>query len=162
MDDTVKRGGTLFVSNVNYDTTSADLEAAFSNLAPVRSAFVVSAKGVGYVTLAISEDASRVLEAVKSDGLVVNGRALRADWADARKKRPHTEEDSSAPREAPPPDKKPRLVVHDRDPDATRSIVLLNLPSSVDQKQLWKKARKYAAESVVHPFLADQTMGMCP
>ena len=54
---------TLFVSNLPYTATSVDLQTLFSDIAPVRTAFVVTehgtgmSKAVGYVSFAIKEDA---------------------------------------------------------------------------------------------------------
>ena len=57
----------------------------FSDIAPVRSAFVVLeggvSKGVGYVSFAIKEDAATVLQTVQKDGLALNGRKLRVEMA---------------------------------------------------------------------------------
>ena len=78
---------TLFVSNLPYTVTSTDLQTLFSDLAPVRSAFVVlepgtrTSKGVGYVSFAIKEDAATALDQVAKDGLVLDGRSLRVGWA---------------------------------------------------------------------------------
>ncbi|EED77259.1 predicted protein, partial [Postia placenta Mad-698-R] len=61
---------TLFVSNLPYTATSIDLNTLFSDIAPVRSAFVVLdqasgvSKGVGYVSFAIREDAQLAYEQI--------------------------------------------------------------------------------------------------
>lgn len=81
---------TLFVSNLPYTATSTDLKTLFSDFAPVRSAFVVLepgsgvSKGVGYVSFAIREDAQLALDKIAEEGLSVDRRQLRAQWADSR------------------------------------------------------------------------------
>ncbi|KIJ57897.1 hypothetical protein HYDPIDRAFT_63815, partial [Hydnomerulius pinastri MD-312] len=61
---------TLFVSNLPYGATSTDLQTTFSDLAPVRSAFVVLehgtgvSKGVGYVSFSIKEDAQTAFDTI--------------------------------------------------------------------------------------------------
>jgi RNA recognition motif-containing protein len=83
-------GSTLFVSNLPYTATSVDLQTLFSDLAPVRSAFVVTehgtgvSKGVGYVSFAIREDAQHAQNTVLQDGLSLQGRNLRVQWADTK------------------------------------------------------------------------------
>ena len=78
---------TLFVSNLPYTATSTDLKTLFSDIAPVRSAFVVLehgtgvSKGVGYVSFAITEDAKAAFHHISVDGMVLDGRNLRAEWA---------------------------------------------------------------------------------
>jgi nucleolar protein 4 len=85
---------TLFVSNLPYTATSTDLQTLFSDLAPVRSAFVVTApgsgvsKGVGYVSFAIREDAEGAYEKVEREGLELDGRKLRVQWANKKASRP--------------------------------------------------------------------------
>lgn len=75
------------MSNLPYDATSTDLKTAFSDLAPVRSAFVVLehstgvSKGVGYVSFAIREDAQTAYDTISTDGMALNGRKLRVEWA---------------------------------------------------------------------------------
>jgi len=75
------------VSNLPYDATSTDLKTAFSDLAPVRSAFVVLeqgtgvSKGVGYVSFAIREDAQTAYDTITADGMSLNDRKLRVEWA---------------------------------------------------------------------------------
>lgn len=83
-------GSTLFVSNLPYDVTSTDLQTTFSDLAPVRYAFVVSkkesgeSKGFGYVSFSIKEDAQTAFDTVSTEGIEINGRKLRVKWADKK------------------------------------------------------------------------------
>jgi RNA recognition motif-containing protein len=78
---------TLFVSNLPFTATSTDLRTLFSDIGPVRSAFVVLdrdsgvSKGVGYVSFAIKEDAKAAIEQFDSQGIVLDGRALRVQLA---------------------------------------------------------------------------------
>jgi nucleolar protein 4 len=78
---------TLFVSNLPYTATSTDLKTLFSDIAPVRSAFVVlehgtgASKGVGYVSFAIPEDAKAAFDSTSTDGITLDGRKLRIEWA---------------------------------------------------------------------------------
>jgi hypothetical protein len=78
---------TLFVSNLPYTATSTDLNTLFSDIAPVRSAFVVlehgtgASKGVGYVSFAIPEDAKAAFDSISADGIALDGRKLRLEWA---------------------------------------------------------------------------------
>jgi nucleolar protein 4 len=78
---------TLFVSNLPYTATSTDLNTLFSDIAPVRSAFVVlehgtgASKGVGYVSFAIAEDAKAAFDSISADGIALDGRKLRIEWA---------------------------------------------------------------------------------
>jgi nucleolar protein 4 len=81
---------TLFVSNLSYTATSTDLKTLFSDIAPVRSAFVVlehgtgASKGVGYVSFAIPEDAKAAFDSISADGITLVGRKLRIEWATNR------------------------------------------------------------------------------
>lgn len=78
---------TLFVSNLPYTATSTDLNTLFSDIAPVRSAFVVlehgtgASKGVGYVSFAIPEDAKAAFDSISVEGIALDGRKLRIEWA---------------------------------------------------------------------------------
>ena len=76
------------MSNLPYSATTTDLQTLFSDIGPVRSAFVVldhesqSSKGVGYVSFAIREDAQAAHDTVNGgEGIVLDGRKLRVDWA---------------------------------------------------------------------------------
>jgi len=80
----------LFISNLPYNATSVDLQTLFSDIAPVRSAFVVldketrKSKGVGYVSFAIREDAAMAVEQIQKNGIVLNKRSLRVQVADSK------------------------------------------------------------------------------
>ncbi|RDB25990.1 putative RNA-binding protein C4F6.14 [Hypsizygus marmoreus] len=152
----VAHGSTLFVSNLPYTATSVDLQTLFSDIAPVRSAFVVLepgtgvSKGVGYVSFAIKEDAQSAFDTITSDGLSLVGRKLRVQWAENKpKEKGEVVKKESKPRPPPRP-QQPRLP---HDPLAIRTIVVSGLPPSIDAKTLWKKIRKYdGAEKVDWPI----------
>jgi len=159
------RSSTLFVSNLPYTVTSTDLKTFFSDIAPVRNAFVVLehstnvSKGVGYVSFAVKEDVQLALDKISSEGLTIDGRSVRAQLPDTR----HKDKDGasafgkSVRQEAKPTKtgktKNPRGVVSaQKDPLAIRTVVLSGLPSSIDAKVLWKKVRKQeGAEKVDWP-----------
>ena len=75
------------MSNLPYTATSTDLNTLFSDIAPVRSAFVVlehgtgTSKGVGYVSFAIPEDAKAAFDSISADGIALDSRSLRIEWA---------------------------------------------------------------------------------
>lgn len=83
---------TIFVSNLPYSATSTDLKTLFSDIGPVRSAFVVldqdtsTSKGVGYVSFAIRDDAQLAVNKVSEggEGIALDGRSLRVQWAGAK------------------------------------------------------------------------------
>ena len=81
---------TLFVSNLPYTATSTDLKTLFSDIAPVRTAFVVLehgtgvSKGVGYVSFAIREDAAMAIDKISKEGITLDGRHLRVQWAGSK------------------------------------------------------------------------------
>jgi nucleolar protein 4 len=79
---------TFFVSNLPYTATSVDLQTLFSDIAPIRTAFVVTEhgtgvpKGVGYVSFAIKEDAQSAYDKITKEGMTLVGRTLRIQWAE--------------------------------------------------------------------------------
>lgn len=172
------RSSTLFVSNLPYTATSTDLKTLFSDIAPVRNAFVVLehgtgvSKGVGYVSFAIKEDVQLALDKISSEGLTIDGRSVRAQLAETR----HKDKDSASVsggvgQEAKPVSpRKPKnpkgIVTAPKDPLAIRTVVLSGLPSSIGTKVLWKKVRKQeGAEKVDWPAKlqtgeVDTTQGM--
>ncbi|KAG6919826.1 hypothetical protein DXG01_000331 [Tephrocybe rancida] len=147
--DSTAHGSTLFVSNLPYTATSVDLQTLFSDIAPVRSAFVVLepgsgvSKGVGYVSFAIKEDGQMAYDTITKDGLSLVGRNLRVQWADHKPKDPA--EKSETVRKGPKPKapSRPQQPRTPNDPLAIRTIVISGLPASVDSRVLWKKVRKY-------------------
>ncbi|KAH8103307.1 RNA-binding domain-containing protein [Cristinia sonorae] len=162
------KGSTIFVSNLPYSATSTDLNTLFSDLGPVRSAFVVldhstgSSKGVGYVSFAIKEDAQAAFDKVNEhgEGILLDGRKLRAAWPDSSKQHhnkdaPKNESVKNQPKppRQPPASKQP---AGPKDPLAIRTIVVSGLPTSLDSKTLWKKMRKYkGAEKADWPIQKD-------
>ncbi|KAG5339777.1 hypothetical protein C0989_003577 [Termitomyces sp. Mn162] len=158
----VIHGSTLFVSNLPYTATSVDLQTLFSDIAPVRSAFIVTepgsgvSKGVGYVSFAIKEDAQMAYDSINNDGLSLVGRNLRIEWADKKHKDPgnKTMKKESKPQA---PSKPQQQRLH-QDPLAIRTIVISGLPPSVDSKVLWKKVRKYNGAEKVDSMSEDNTL----
>ncbi|KAH8110883.1 RNA-binding domain-containing protein [Phellopilus nigrolimitatus] len=134
-------GSTIFVSNLPYTATSTDLETLFSDLGPVRSAFVVLeenvSKGVGYVSFAIKDDAVTAMKTIEKDGITLNGRKLRVQWAERK-----TDEKKVKVERKPPAVPRSSFPKSEKDPNAIRTIIISGLPSSVDQNTLWKKVRK--------------------
>ncbi|EIW75494.1 hypothetical protein CONPUDRAFT_147133 [Coniophora puteana RWD-64-598 SS2] len=159
-----EHGSTLFVSNLPYTATSTDLQTLFSDLAPVRSAFVVTeqgtgvSKGVGYVAFSAREGAQVALDSVNEEGIVLDGRKLRVTWADKKPKEKPKASVSAAPQPSsskPRPQKTP-YAQKPKDSDAIRTIVISGLPAGLDSKTLWKKLRKYpGAENPRFPLTRD-------
>ena len=87
---TLSSSSTLFISNLPYTATSVDLQTLFSDIAPVRSAFVVTehktgvSKGVGYVSFALKEDTETAFESISQSGIELVGRKLRVQWAESK------------------------------------------------------------------------------
>ena len=69
-----------------------DLQTLFSDISPIRSAFVVldketrKSKGVGYVSFAIKEDAALAVAQIEQSGILLDKRNLRVQFADAKVK----------------------------------------------------------------------------
>ena len=158
------KSATLFVSNLSYTATSTDLKTLFSDIAPVRNAFVVLehgtgvSKGVGYVSFAIKEDVQLALDKISLEGLTIDGRGVRAQLAETRPKDKDSVSASVNVDQGAKPartgkSKNPKgAVTAPKDPLAIRTVVLSGLPPSIDAKVLWKKVRKQGgAEKVDWP-----------
>ncbi|RPD65456.1 RNA-binding domain-containing protein [Lentinus tigrinus ALCF2SS1-7] len=154
-------GSTLFVSNLPYTATSTDLKTLFSDIAPVRTAFVVLehgtgvSKGVGYVSFAIREDAAMAIDKISKEGIILDGRSLRVQWAGSKNKdHEHIEDAQEKP--AKTPATRPHKPAGPSDPLAIRTVVISGLPAGIDSKTLWKKVRKLqGAEKVEWPIKAE-------
>ncbi|KAJ2923487.1 hypothetical protein H1R20_g13605, partial [Candolleomyces eurysporus] len=144
-EDEESHGATLFVSNLPYSATSVDLETLFSDIAPVRTAFVVTehgtgvSKGVGYVSFALKEDAEGCYSKVEEEGLSIAGRKIRVQWADKRKRKEEGASEEKKEVKSRPRQPGPRTP---NDPLAVRTVIVTGLPSPLDSKILWKKIRK--------------------
>ena len=75
----------VFVRNLPYDATDETLEAHFSDVGPVRGAFVArdkktqASRGFGFVSFVLPDDARRAVAAL--NGKPFNGRAVTVDLA---------------------------------------------------------------------------------
>ena len=144
-----RRGNTLFVTRIPYHVTNTDLETFFSDIGPLRRAFVVTdkethkSKGVGYVTYTDTEDAEKALEKLQGASLDGSKRHVQLQWADRKSdlKSGKSAELKSTPTQA----TSRHVVLPDRDPDAVRTIVISGLAGckpAADKKTIYKRVRK--------------------
>merc|ERR1712212_914839 len=75
---------TIFVGNLPFDTRDEQLEKEFSEIGPIKRAFIVKDKdnrsksrGCGYVQFVLQEDADKCVKTIKSIG----DRQLRLNYA---------------------------------------------------------------------------------
>ncbi len=79
----------IYVGNLSFTSTSADLEDLFGQYGQVDSAAVISdretgrSRGVGFVEMASDDDARRAIEEL--DGSDVDGRNLKVNEARPRR-----------------------------------------------------------------------------
>ena len=84
-------GKKIFVGNLSFSTTDADLETLFSAIGPCESAKVITdrdtgrSRGFGFVDMPQSE-AQSAIQAL--NGFQMNGRPLRVNEAQERPQRP--------------------------------------------------------------------------
>ena len=136
-------GNTLFVTRLPYTVTNTDLATFFSDVGPLRRAFVVTdretrtSKGVGYVTFADAVDAEQCLEKLQGSSIDGSKRKIQLQWADRRVQGEERKSKSDAPKKS--------RDIDQRDPDAVRTIVVSGLSRCdppADTKTLYKRARK--------------------
>jgi RNA recognition motif-containing protein len=82
-------GSKLFVGNLSYNTTEADLRAAFSadgrqvkEVAVITDRMTGQPRGFAFVQMGSNEDAAAAIQAL--DGTQLDGRALRVNEAQER------------------------------------------------------------------------------
>jgi RNA recognition motif-containing protein len=73
------QGSRLYVGNLNYATTSEELEQLFAQYGEVKNATVIEGKGFGFVEMATPEDAQKAKDEV--NGIEFGGRTLKVDEA---------------------------------------------------------------------------------
>jgi RNA recognition motif-containing protein len=85
-------GSKLYVGNLNYNTTSSELEQMFAQHGTVQSAEVISdrdtgrSKGFGFVQMGSDEEAQAAITAM--NGQEIGGRTLTVNEAKPREDRP--------------------------------------------------------------------------
>jgi RNA recognition motif-containing protein len=85
-------GSKLYVGNLNYNTTSSELEQLFAQHGTVQSAEVISdrdtgrSKGFGFVQMGSDEEAQAAITAM--NGQEIGGRTLTVNEAKPREDRP--------------------------------------------------------------------------
>lgn len=75
----------LYVGNLSYSTTSAQLEELFSNHGEVKEVNIIGDKGFGFVEMSNTAEAEAAKEAL--DGSNYMGRTLKVDEARPPKER---------------------------------------------------------------------------
>ena len=81
------QGSKLYVGNLNYSVTNADLEKLFSEYGKVKSGNVIGDKGFGFVEMSNNSEAQKAKDGL--DGSEFEGRTLKID--EARPQKPRTD-----------------------------------------------------------------------
>ncbi|WFD42196.1 RNA recognition motif-containing protein [Malassezia psittaci] len=151
-----QHGKTLFVTHLPYAVTNTDLVTFFSDVGPLRRAFVVTdretkkSKGLGYVTYTDSEDAERALQQLQGASIDGSRRHIQLEWADRRPsnndgRSSKTSDDLQSKPHVGPSQAGRRQNLLERDPDAVRTIVVSGLAAcnpQADTKTVYKRMRK--------------------
>jgi RNA recognition motif-containing protein len=87
MKELFMESSTLYVGNLNYETTEEQLSELFSAYGDVKSARIIPRKGFGFVEFASVEEAEKAMNALNETQCM--GRTLRID--EARAPKPRTE-----------------------------------------------------------------------
>ncbi len=72
-------GNKLYVGNVTYTVTSAQIEELFATYGEVKSVNIIDGKGFGFVEMGSGEEADKAKEAL--NGFEFQGRTLKVDEA---------------------------------------------------------------------------------
>jgi len=87
-------GSKLYVGNLSYNTSNADLEQLFGQHGTVKEATIINdrdtgrSKGFGFVTMSSSEEAQAAISALS--GHDMDGRALTVNEAKPKEERPRS------------------------------------------------------------------------
>ena len=73
------QGSKLYVGNLSYSVTSAQLEELFGNYGEVKQINIIEGKGFGFVEMSSAEEAEKAKEGL--NGSEFEGRTLRVDEA---------------------------------------------------------------------------------
>jgi len=73
------QGNKLYVGNLSYSVTNAQLEELFSNYGEVAQVNIIEGKGFGFVEMVSQSDAEKAKEEL--DGTDFEGRTLKVDEA---------------------------------------------------------------------------------
>ncbi len=162
---------TLFVSRLPYTATTTDLQTLFSEIGPLKRAFVVTdqatkkSKGVGYVTFAIPEDAQTALDQLQEKSLDGGSRKIHITFADQKDPTGNKRIPVKADQDSSSSSKRPRTesskparqagAFQEKDAHAVRTVILSGLSGCKpvpDSKQIYKRARKIGdVETVIYP-----------
>lgn len=77
------QGSKLYVGNLNYSTTSADLEKLFSEYGTVKSVNIIGDKGFGFIEMSSNSEAEAAQEELNGKDFM--GRKLSIDEARPQK-----------------------------------------------------------------------------
>lgn len=78
-------GNKLYVGNITYSVTSAQVEELFSSYGEVKNVTIIDGKGFGFVEMGSGEAAEKAREAL--NGFDFQGRTLKVDEARPPKER---------------------------------------------------------------------------
>ena len=82
----------MYIGNLAHDVTEDDLRNAFSEFGEVSSVKIIidkfsgRSKGFGFVEMPNNSEADQAIKAL--NGKVLNGRSIKVNQAEARRKRP--------------------------------------------------------------------------
>ncbi|AGO13628.1 AaceriAGL250Wp [[Ashbya] aceris (nom. inval.)] len=133
---------TLFVRNIPFDATDAELTDFFSQFAPIKHAVIVkdnegSSRGFGFVSFAVESDTQAALD--KGRKTQFKGRLLRVDVA---KRRERSKKGDEAEAQTPPEDARKPGATREGDEGLMRGkpkLIIRNMPWSCRDPTKLKK-----------------------
>ena len=82
----------IFVGGLDWNTSNEGIHSTFSAIGPIEEAKVITdrdsgrSRGFAFVTFANQSHAQQAVETL--DGTMIDGRAIRVNWAESRSPRP--------------------------------------------------------------------------